>query len=40
VPPERLVAFGDNLEHSLDSKQIGYFPADRLVGVMLRRLQS
>jgi signal peptidase I len=37
VPPGRLVAFGDNYHHSLDSKQIGYFPADRLVGVALRR---
>jgi signal peptidase I len=38
VPPGHLVAFGDNYRHSLDSKQIGYFPADRLVGVMLRRI--
>jgi signal peptidase I len=38
VPPGHLVAFGDNYQHSLDSKQVGYFPADRLVGVMLRRI--
>jgi signal peptidase I len=38
VPPNHLVALGDN-HHSLDSKQIGYFPADRLLGVVLRPLR-
>lgn len=34
VPPGRLVAFGNNVHHSLDSQQIGYFPTDRLIGVL------
>jgi len=40
VPPGHLVAFGDNRRHSLDSKQIGYFPADRLVGIVLRPMRG
>jgi len=40
VPPGHLVAFGDNLHRSLDSKQIGYFPEDRLIGVVLRPMRS
>jgi signal peptidase I len=40
VPPGHLVAFGDNYRHSLDSKQIGYFPEDRLVGVVVRRMRG
>jgi signal peptidase I len=40
VPPGHLVAFGDNFHRSLDSKQIGYFPEDRLIGVVLRRMRS
>jgi len=40
VPRGHLVAFGDNYQHSLDSKQIGYFPEDRLVGVVLRRMRG
>jgi signal peptidase I len=40
VPPGHLVAFGDNYSRSLDSKQIGYFPADRLVGVVLRPMRG
>lgn len=40
VPPGHLVAFGDNVHRSLDSKQIGYFPEDRLLGVVLRSIGS
>lgn len=39
VPRGHLVAFGDNYELSFDSKQIGYFPADRLIGVVLRPMR-
>jgi signal peptidase I len=40
VPPGHLVAFGDNLHRSLDSKQIGYFPEDRVVGVVVRPMRG
>jgi signal peptidase I len=40
VPAGHLVAFGDNRRHSLDSQQIGYFPADQVVGVVLRRIRG
>jgi len=36
VPAGRLVVLGDNAARSLDSRQIGYIPADRLLGVVLR----
>ncbi|MFD7712104.1 S26 family signal peptidase [Streptomyces sp. NPDC059785] len=38
VPPGRVILLGDNSANSLDSRQIGYFPADALLGVVLRRL--
>ena len=38
VPPDLLVLFGDNAAASYDSRQVGYFPADRLLGVAVRRL--
>jgi signal peptidase I len=37
VPPEALVVIGDNPDSS-DSKQWGFFPADRLLGVVVARL--
>ncbi|MGW6501981.1 S26 family signal peptidase [Nonomuraea angiospora] len=37
VPAGALVVYGDN-PHSVDSRQRGFFPADRLLGVALRRL--
>ncbi|NUW30599.1 signal peptidase I [Nonomuraea sp. SMC257] len=37
VPAGALVVFGDN-ERSFDSRQRGFFHADRLLGVALRRL--
>ena len=40
VPPHCLVVLGDNGEHSLDSKRIGYIPAERVLGVARRRLRS
>jgi signal peptidase I len=36
VPPGRLVVLGDNTANSHDSRLIGYIPAERLLGVMLR----
>lgn len=38
VPPGKLVLLGDNAANSYDSRYIGYFPADRLLGVVLRPL--
>jgi signal peptidase I len=38
VPRDKLVLLGDNAAWSHDSRQIGYFPADRLLGVVVRRL--
>ncbi|BAU81462.1 signal peptidase I [Streptomyces laurentii] len=38
VPPGRLVLLGDNPPASIDSRQVGYFPADTLLGVVLRPL--
>jgi signal peptidase I len=38
VPPGVLVVLGDNAARSLDSRQFGYIPAERLLGVMLRPL--
>src|SRR6266545_1800605 len=38
VPPAMLVLLGDNGSASYDSRQVGYFPADRLLGVAVRKL--
>jgi signal peptidase I len=38
VPKGHLVAFGDNFWSSLDSRQLGYFPADRLIGLVVRQM--
>jgi signal peptidase I len=38
VPDGRLVVLGDNPDHSLDSRQSGYQMADRLFGVVLRKV--
>jgi signal peptidase I len=38
VPPGTLVVLGDNARISHDSRQIGPFPGDRLLGVALRRV--
>ncbi|MDJ1136354.1 S26 family signal peptidase [Streptomyces iconiensis] len=35
VPSGRLVLLGDNPQHSVDSRQLGYFPAERVLGVVL-----
>lgn len=37
VPPGKLVVLGDNPAASVDSRQFGYCPADRLLGVVIRR---
>ncbi|MFJ6195511.1 S26 family signal peptidase [Micromonospora sp. NPDC092111] len=39
VPPGRLVLLGDNTSASLDSRQLGYFPLDRTLGTVRRRLR-
>jgi len=38
VPPGKLVVVGDNATWSQDSRQLGYFPGDQLLGVVVRRL--
>ncbi|MFE9934155.1 S26 family signal peptidase [Streptomyces sp. NPDC005533] len=38
VPPGWLVLVGDNPGHSLDSRQLGYFPASAVLGRLLRDL--
>jgi signal peptidase I len=38
VPPGHLVVVGDNPRGSFDSRAFGYVPADRVLGVVIRRL--
>ncbi|MEU6424343.1 S26 family signal peptidase [Microbispora sp. NPDC046973] len=38
VPAGHLVVLGDDPRSSLDSRQRGFVPADRVLGVVLRRL--
>jgi signal peptidase I len=39
VPPGYAVVLGDNVDESTDSREIGYIPLDRVLGVALRRLR-
>ena len=38
VSPGQLVLFGDNSKISLDSRRIGYFPIERVLGPVVRPL--
>ena len=38
VPAGFLVLLGDNQERSFDSKLVGYFPVERVQGIVIRRL--
>ncbi|MDQ0753876.1 signal peptidase I [Streptomyces africanus] len=38
VPPGRLVLLGDNAAASVDSRQLGFFPLDEVLGVVTRSL--
>ncbi|MEU9510866.1 S26 family signal peptidase [Micromonospora sp. NPDC048170] len=38
VPPGMLVLLGDNQAESFDSRRVGYFPTERLLGIVLRAL--
>jgi signal peptidase I len=38
VPPGMLVLLGDNPQHSVDSRDFGYVPVERLFGVVVRKL--
>lgn len=38
VPPGHLVVAGDNPKESYDSRHYGYVPADRFIGVVVRRI--
>ncbi|MDL4772526.1 MULTISPECIES: hypothetical protein [Thermomonosporaceae] len=40
VPDGRLVAVGDDPSASSDSRELGYFHGDLLLGVVLRRLPA
>jgi signal peptidase I len=39
VPPGCLVLRGDNAERSFDSTLVGYFPVERVQGIVIRRLR-
>ncbi|MEU4657549.1 S26 family signal peptidase [Streptomyces sp. NPDC023723] len=36
VPPGRLVLLGDNPTNSYDSRHVGYFPVERVLGTVVR----
>jgi signal peptidase I len=38
VPDGKLVLLGDNAKASFDSRTVGYFPADHLLGGVVRRM--
>lgn len=40
VPPDRLVALGDNAGHSYDSRKAGYFAGSGLLGIVVRKLAA
>lgn len=40
VPPGKIVLLGDNSEASYDSRVSGYFAADSVLGVVVRRLSE
>jgi signal peptidase I len=40
VPLDRVVLLGDNPAGSFDSRQLGYFEGNRLIGVVVRRVVS
>jgi signal peptidase I len=40
VPPGRFVVLGDNAAWSHDSRQIGYIPGERLLGIVVRRIRG
>jgi signal peptidase I len=39
VPPGCAVALGDNANESSDSREMGYVPLDRVLGIALRRMR-
>ena len=38
APSGKLVQFGDNAAWSYDSRQLGYLPAERLLGVVVSQI--
>ncbi len=38
IPAGKLVVLGDNAAASVDSRKIGYIPADRVLGTVVRRI--
>ena len=39
VPPGHLLVVGDNPGHSYDSRQVGFVPAERVLGLVVRQLR-
>ncbi|URZ99705.1 S26 family signal peptidase [Streptomyces lydicamycinicus] len=39
VPDDSLVLLGDNPQHSVDSRNFGFYPVERVLGTVVRPLR-